>query len=138
MAYSICKIFDNWLIITNNIALIHQQLDNSGIQIPQDITGHFNNIADSLNEINQTTAIIQNFCQNQVTQLDQQTRCAIVAEQNLANIITERDNFQTTLYDYQDMVAELTKDLTKANNDILYRDQLLKEGLRDEREAHRQ
>jgi len=33
------------------------------------------------------------------------------------------------------MVAELTKDLTKANNDILHRDQLLEEGLGDEREA---
>ena len=35
------------------------------------------------------------------------------------------------------MVAELTKDLTKANNDILHRDRLLEEGLGDEREAHR-
>ena len=122
ITYPICRIFDNRLIIANNIASIRRQLDNSGIQIPQDITGHFNNIADSLNEINQTTAIIQNFCQNQVTQLDQQTRRAIVAEQNLANVITERDNFQITLHDYQDMVAELTKDLTKANNDILYKD----------------
>jgi chromosome segregation ATPase len=137
MAHPIRKIFDNRLIIANNIASIRRQLDNSGIQIPQDITGHFNNIADSLNEINQTTAIIQNFCQNQVTQLDQQTRRAIVAKQNLANVIVERNNFQTTLHDYQDMVAELTKDLTKANNDILHRDRLLEEGLQDEREVHR-
>ena len=36
------------------------------------------------------------------------------------------------------MVAELIKDLTKANNDILYRDRLLEEGLGDEREARRQ
>ena len=36
------------------------------------------------------------------------------------------------------MVAKLTKDLTKANNDILYRDRLLEEGLGDEREACRQ
>jgi len=138
MAHPIRRIFDNRLIIANNIATIRRQLDNSGFQIPQDITGYFNNIADSLNEINQTTAIIQNFYQNQVTQLDQQTRRAIVAEQNLANIIAERDNFQSTLHDYQDMVAELTKDLTKANNDILHRDRLLEEGLGDEREARRQ
>ena len=135
MAHPIRRIFDNRLIIANNIVTIRRQLDNSGFQIPQDITGYFNNIADSLNEINQTTAIIQNFYQNQVTQLDQQTRRAIVAEQNLANVIAERDNFQTTLHDYQDMVAELTKDLTKANNDILHKDRLLKEGLGDEREA---
>ena len=93
MAHPIRRIFDNRLIIANNIATIRRQLDNSGFQIPQDITGYFNNIADSLNEINQTTVIIQNFYQNQVTQLDQQTRRAIVAEQNLANVITERDNF---------------------------------------------
>ena len=36
------------------------------------------------------------------------------------------------------MVVELTKDLTKANNDILHRDWLLEEGLGDEREARRQ
>ena len=70
MAHPICRIFDNQLIIANNIVSIHWQLDNSEIQILQDITDHFNNIANSLNEINQTIMIIQNFCQNQVTQLD--------------------------------------------------------------------
>ena len=80
--------------------------------------------------------IIQNFYQNQVNHLDQQTKCTIITEQNFANVIVEHNNYQNTLHDYQDIVAELTKDLAKANNDILHRDQLLKKGLKDEKEAY--
>ena len=109
--------------------MIRRHIDDAKITLPNDIARWFDIIPTCLTEIIGATNTAQNFIERHSNLLTQQTIRAITDEQNLANVIIERDNFQTTLYNYQDMVAELTKDLTKANNDILHKNRLLEEKL---------
>jgi len=132
------RILDNRTRIATGVAVIRRHIDDARITLPNDIARWFDIIPTCLTEIIGATNTARNFLERRSNLLTQQTIRATTGEQNLANVIAERDNFQSTLHDYQDMVAELTKDLTKANNDILHRDRLLEEGLGDEREARRQ